>query len=91
MSNARLVWLQDDDFDITLDADEDFGEPGGSAAVRIASRTVGDTAEVFPRVVGPGIALAATAGGGYIVALAPRPKIAQGESPVQAVVYRVNW
>lgn len=41
-------------------------------------------------VVGPGIALAATAGGRYIVALAPRAKSGEGESPVELVVYSVS-
>jgi hypothetical protein len=44
-----------------------------------------------PYVVGPGVALAATAGGRFIVALAPRTKVAQGEMPVEVVVYRVSW
>ncbi|MDQ6717548.1 MAG: hypothetical protein M3Z17_04260 [Gemmatimonadota bacterium] len=50
-----------------------------------------DSTAANPYVVGPGIALAATAGGRYIVAIAPRSKIAVGESPVQLVVYRVSW
>lgn len=40
--------------------------------------------------VGPGIALAATAGGRYILALAPRAKVGEGESPVELVVYSVS-
>ncbi len=44
-----------------------------------------------PYVVGPGAALAATAGGGFIVALAPRAKVSAGEMPVEVVVYRVGW
>ncbi|MBA3644673.1 MAG: hypothetical protein H0W63_00705 [Gemmatimonadaceae bacterium] len=44
-----------------------------------------------PYVVGPGAALAATAGGGFIVALAPRAKVSAGEMPVEVVVYRVSW
>lgn len=60
--------------------------------ITIAGKSAGDTmATVTPYVVGPGIALAATAGGTFIVALAPRTKIAQGEMPVEAVVYRVSW
>jgi hypothetical protein len=43
------------------------------------------------RVVGAGIALAATAGGRYIIALAPRAKPDPNESPVEAVVYTVTW
>ena len=43
------------------------------------------------RVVGAGIALAATANGRYIIALAPRNGAAQGEPAVEAVVYTVVW
>ncbi len=41
-------------------------------------------------VVGPGIALTATAGGRYVLALAPRAKSGEGESPVELVVYSVS-
>ena len=41
------------------------------------------------RVVGAGVALAATAGGRYIIALAPRNQ--PGEPTVQPVVYTVVW
>lgn len=41
-------------------------------------------------VVGPGIALTATAGGRYILALAPRMRSGEGESPVELVVYSVS-
>lgn len=40
--------------------------------------------------VGPGIALAVTAGGRYILALAPRAQVGQGETPVELVVYSVS-
>lgn len=40
--------------------------------------------------VGPGIALAATAGGRYILALAPRAAVKEGESPVELVVYSIS-
>ncbi|MFL5482083.1 MAG: hypothetical protein ACJ8AK_07810 [Gemmatimonadaceae bacterium] len=43
------------------------------------------------RVVGAGVALAATAGGRYIIALAPRSRAAQGEPAVEPVVYTVVW
>ena len=43
------------------------------------------------RVVGAGIALAATAGGRYIIALAPRSTPDPGGSSVEPVVYTVNW
>jgi len=43
------------------------------------------------RVVGAGIALAATAGGRYIIALAPRSKPDANEMPFEPVVYTVTW
>jgi hypothetical protein len=43
------------------------------------------------RIVGAGIALAATAGGRYIVALAPRANAEPGGTAVEAVVYTVTW
>jgi hypothetical protein len=51
--------------------------------------SVGATAA--QRIVGAGIALAATAGGRYIVALSPRAKAEPGGSTVEAVVYTVTW
>jgi len=43
------------------------------------------------RVVGAGIALAATAGGRYIIALAPRSTSDPSGSSVEPVVYTVSW
>ncbi len=43
------------------------------------------------RVVGAGIALAATAGGRYIIALAPRSKPDAKEMAIEPVVYTVTW
>jgi hypothetical protein len=43
------------------------------------------------RVVGAGIALAATAGGRYIIALAPRSTPDPSGSSVEPVVYTVSW
>jgi hypothetical protein len=43
------------------------------------------------RVVGAGIALAATAGGRYIIALAPRSTTTPNESAIEPVVYTVTW
>jgi hypothetical protein len=44
-----------------------------------------------PVVVGAGIALAATAGGRYVVALAPRAKPAANEMAIEPVVYTITW
>jgi len=43
------------------------------------------------RVVGAGIALAATAGGRYIIALAPRSGSDPNGSSIEPVVYTVSW
>jgi hypothetical protein len=43
------------------------------------------------RVVGAGVALAATAGGRYIIALAPRSTPDPNGSSVEPVVYTVTW
>ncbi len=43
------------------------------------------------RVVGAGIALAATAGGRYIIALAPRARPGPNEPTAEPVVYTVTW
>lgn len=59
--------------------------------ITMAGAASADSTAAAPYVVGPGIALAATAGGGFVVALAPRGKVGAGESPVELVVYRVSW
>jgi hypothetical protein len=41
--------------------------------------------------IGSGKALAATRGGRYILALAPRSRVESYEVPVEAVVYVVGW
>jgi hypothetical protein len=43
------------------------------------------------RVVGAGVALAATAGGRYIIALAPRLRPNPNEMGIEPVVYTVTW
>ena len=43
------------------------------------------------RVVGAGVALAATARGRYIIALAPRSQAGPNEMTVEPVVYTVTW
>ena len=49
------------------------------------------TAGASPRVVGAGVALAATAGGRYIVALSPAVQKGDGRFPIEAVIYTVAW
>jgi hypothetical protein len=64
-----------------------------SARGVITARELGSASDSTARVytIGSGKALAATKGGRYIVALAPRAKAAANEVPVEAVVYVVGW
>lgn len=59
--------------------------------ITLVETTPGSGAKASPRVVGAGVALAATAGGRYIVALAPRSKPVPNEMPIEPVVYTVTW
>lgn len=59
--------------------------------ITLVETTPGAATRAPPRVVGAGIALAATAGGRYIIALAPRSKSDPNESAVEPVVYTVTW
>jgi hypothetical protein len=59
--------------------------------ITLVETTPGAGTKAAPRVVGAGIALAATAGGRYIVALAPRGKPDANEMAIEPVVYTVTW
>jgi len=59
--------------------------------ITLVETTPGRTTAAAPRVVGAGIALAATAGGRYIVALAPRGRAVANEMGIEPVVYTVTW
>jgi hypothetical protein len=59
--------------------------------ITLVETTPGAATKSAPRVVGAGIALAATAGGRYIVALAPRSKPDPNEIGIEPVVYTVTW
>ena len=61
-----------------------------SARGIISMRPVASTATTPPITIGPGIALAATATGRFILALAPRQKTGQYDHPVELVVYTVT-
>ena len=59
----------------------------------ITAREIGIVPDSTARsyTIGSGKALAATKGGRYILALAPRGKAVVGEMPVEVVVYTVGW
>ena len=59
--------------------------------ITLVETTPGRATTSAPRVVGAGIALAATAGGRYIVALAPRGKPEANEMAIEPVGYTVTW
>ena len=59
--------------------------------ITLVETTPGASTKSAPRVVGAGIALAATAGGRYIIALAPRSKPDANEMAIEPVVYTVTW
>jgi hypothetical protein len=59
--------------------------------ITLVETSAGAAAKSAPRVVGAGIALAASVGGRYVIALAPRAKAAAGEVGVEPVVYTVAW
>jgi hypothetical protein len=59
--------------------------------ITLVETTPGSTSKAAPRVVGAGMALAATAGGRYIIALAPRSNPDPAEPAVEPVVYTVTW
>lgn len=59
--------------------------------ITLVETTPGRATTSGPRVVGAGIALAATAGGRYIIALAPRGKPDANEMAIEPVVYTVTW
>jgi hypothetical protein len=68
-----------------------FSVQSERGVITIVETTAGAAAKSAPRVVGGGIALAASAGGRYIIALSPRAKAAANESAIEAVVYTVAW
>jgi hypothetical protein len=70
---------------------QSFSIQSERGVITIAETTPGAATKSAPRVVGAGIALAATAGGRYIIALAPRAKPVPNENAVEAVVYSVTW
>lgn len=59
----------------------------------ITAREIGTGADSTARqfTIGSGKALAATKGGRYILAVAPRAKLIANEIPVEAVIYVVGW
>jgi hypothetical protein len=71
--------------------DQTFSIESQRGVITVVETTAGAANKAAPRVVGAGIALAATAGGRYIVAVAPRARAEPNEMAVEPVVYTVTW
>jgi len=59
--------------------------------ITLVEAPVGAGQTAATKVIGAGVALAATAGGRYVIALAPRSGSGPGEMAVEPVVYTVTW
>jgi len=68
-----------------------FNVQSERGVITLVETTAGSATKAAPRVVGAGMALAATAGGRYIIALAPRTKPDPNEPAAEPVVYTVTW
>jgi hypothetical protein len=68
-----------------------FNVQSERGVITLVETTPGSAAKAAPRVVGAGMALAATAGGRYIIALAPRSTPDPNGPAVEPVVYTVTW
>ena len=59
--------------------------------ITLVEAGIGSAPAPAPKVIGAGVALAATAGGKYVIALAPRSRVGAGEMAVEPVVYTVTF
>jgi hypothetical protein len=103
--NAKVVtpkWVNGPVLDISVPVDMQTApairvEAGGrsfaieSAKGVITARELSADSASHVYTIGSGKALAATKGGRYILALAPRAKTLQYEVPIEAVVYVAGW
>jgi hypothetical protein len=68
-----------------------FNVQSERGVITLVETTPGSATKAAPVVVGAGIALAATAGGRYVIALAPRTAPAANERAIEPVVYTITW
>jgi len=106
-ADARLVvpqWIMGPTLDISIPVDmqaaptrnvvsgpRSFVIRSERGLITARETTAGRDTTAAPFAIGPGKVLAATKGGRYIVALAPRATAVAYEVPVEAVVYTVGW
>ena len=84
---ADVEWLEGPVLDISLPIDLRGGRSIATAGDEITSE--GGWIRVGGRLIGPGIVLAATRTGRYVLALAPRPGREAYDTPTQLVLYVV--
>jgi hypothetical protein len=83
-----IVWVDGPVIDISVAVD--LGETRSLAIDKGTLESRGGWIRLNGRIVGPGLAVAATRSGRFIAALAPRPDAKEYEAPVEPVVYRVG-
>lgn len=104
-ANAKIIhpkWVNGPTLDASLPVETQSGEPINittgsrkyaieSARGVITARELGADSTARTYTIGSGRALAATKGGRFVLALAPRAKLTPGELPVEAIVYVIGW
>jgi hypothetical protein len=93
VSRAEVSWREGPTLDVSVGVDTVRGAPiavdGGSVESR--DGVISLFSARGGRVVGPGVALAATRSGRFIAAVVPDSARGGFEPPVRLVVYRVGW
>lgn len=84
----EIEWVEGPVIDISVPID--LGETRSLAIERGTLESRGGWIRLDGRIIGPGLAVAATRSGRFIAALAPRPDAKEYEAPVEPVVYRVG-
>ena len=84
----EIGWVDGPVIDISVEVD--LAETRSLAIERGTLESRGGWIRLDGRIVGPGLAVAATRSGQFIAALAPRPDAKEYEAPVEPVVYRVG-
>ena len=85
---TELEWVEGPVIDVSVAID--LGETRSLAIEGGTLESRGGWVRLNGRIIGPGLAVAATRSGRFIAALAPRPDAREYEAAVEPVVYRVG-
>jgi hypothetical protein len=85
---GEIAWVDGPVIDISVSID--LGETRSLAIEKGTLESRGGWIRLNGRIVGPGLAVAATRSGQFIAAFAPRPDAREYEATVEPVVYRVG-